>query len=177
VAGWDRRLEAWIAGHRVGALDPVAKGLTYAGSFGLLWLALAAAVAIALRRPRVLVTTAIALALTELVTSALKLTIGRPRPDVPRLVALPHDSSFPSGHAASSFACATVLAAAVPRARVALYVLAALVGWSRLYVGVHYPSDVIAGALLGVALGLLVLRAPRMLAAARRGRSRAPRTG
>jgi len=76
------------------------------------------------------------------------------------------DVSLPSGHAATSFAAAVALAHYVP-ARVAplLFVLAALIAWSRVYVGVHYPSDIVAGALLGVGVGLT---APRLLAGALR---------
>src|SRR5262249_51778024 len=131
VLGWDRRLEEWVAGHRVGFLDPVAKGLSDAGSHSLLWLALAAVFAVVLHGPRLLLTTLLAAVLAALASDLLKAAVGRARPDVPRIMALPHDHSFPSGHATSSFACATVLGAAVPRARIPLYVLAALVAWSR----------------------------------------------
>jgi undecaprenyl-diphosphatase len=177
VLGWDRRLERWVVGHRVGFLDPLAKGLTHAGTHGLLWLALAAVVAVVLRRPPVLLTTLLAVVLAELASDLVKLAVGRERPHVSRLVPLPGGSSFPSGHATTSFACATVLAAAVPRARVPFFVLAALVAWSRAYVGVHYPLDVVGAALLGVVVGLAALRARRLLAAVRRRRLRAPRTG
>ena len=102
MLGWDRRLERWVVGHRVGFLDPVAKGLTYAGTHGLLWLALAAVVALVLRRPSVLLTTVLAVALSELATDLLKLATGRERPHVSRLVPLPESSSFPSGHATTS---------------------------------------------------------------------------
>jgi membrane-associated phospholipid phosphatase len=141
------------------------------------WLGLAAVVAAARRRPGILVETLAAVVLAELSTDLLKLAIPRARPDVHALVARPHTHSFPSGHAAIAFACATVLGAAVPRARPWLYVLAALVAWSRVYVGVHFPLDVAAGALLGVGLGLAVLRARRTLGAARRRSRRAPPAG
>jgi undecaprenyl-diphosphatase len=74
---------------------------------------------------------------------------------------LPATYSFPSGHAMVSFACATVLALAVPRLRWQLYALATLISFSRVYVGVHYPLDVLAGAVLGVAIAIAL----RMLAA------------
>ena len=76
------------------------------------------------------------------------------RPHLHALVARPHTHSFPSGHATTSFACATVLALLLPRLRVPLFLLAAAVAWSRVYVGVHYPLDVLGGAVLGVAIAL-----------------------
>ena len=101
----------------------------------------------------------------------MKLLTDRPRPYVahPDQEPLRHatlDVSLPSGHAATSFAAAVVLARYLPR-RVAplLFVLAALIAWSRVYVGVHYPSDILAGALLGAGIGLT---APRLLAGALR---------
>jgi undecaprenyl-diphosphatase len=96
----------------------------------------------------------------DMLALLLKLVGGRDRPFIVNpeqdpLVGTPLDLSFPSGHAATSFAGATVLSAFVPRLRVLFYVLAALVAWSRVYVGVHYPLDILAGAVLGTAVGLL----------------------
>ena len=88
--------------------------------------------------------------------------VGRAVPD--ELLEAPSTYSFPSGHATVSFACATVLALAVPRLRWPLFTLAALIAFSRVYVGVHYPGDVLAGAVLGVLLAIAL----RMLAAALR---------
>jgi undecaprenyl-diphosphatase len=141
------------------------------------WLAIAAVVAVARRRPGVLLETLVAVVLAEVLTDLLKLAIPRSRPDVDTLIPRLHTHSFPSGHAAIAFACATVIGAAVPRTRAWLYVLAALVAWSRAYVGVHFPLDVVAGAVLGAGLGLVVLRARRRLAAARRRSRRSPPAG
>lgn len=80
------------------------------------------------------------------------------------LLEAPSTFSFPSGHATVAFACATVLALAVPRLRWPLYALAALIAFSRVYVGVHYPGDTVAGAVLGYGIA----RALLMLAAALR---------
>jgi len=65
------------------------------------------------------------------------------------------DHSFPSGHTAASFAAATVLAMAYPSARPLLFVTAGAVGVSRIHLGHHFPTDVLAGGLLGTGIGLL----------------------
>ena len=168
---WDRHLERWQVAHRVGFLDPVFEGVTYAGTYGSVWLVLAAAVALSLRRPQVFVWTLVADGLGELAADALKGAIPRARPHVDALVTRPHSHSFPSGHATTSFACATVLALTFPRLWLPLFVLAAAIAWSRVYVGVHFPLDVLAGAVLGAAIGLVVARAlPRLVTARRRSR-------
>jgi undecaprenyl-diphosphatase len=117
--------------------------------------------------------TLVADALGELGSDILKDVIPRARPHVHALVTRPHSHSFPSGHATTSFACATVLALALPRLAVPLLVLAAAVAWSRVYVGVHYPLDVLAGAALGALIGAAV---PRFARRIRRSRS-ATQTG
>jgi len=162
MLGWDRHLESWIAGHRVSVLDPVFRWLTYIGTWGAVWLVIAAMLALVWRRWQVLLWVAIADIAAQLSARLLQDAFQRSRPDVRTLVAKPHSHSFPSGHAASSFACAVVLASLVPRWRVPLYVLAASIAFSRSYVGVHYPLDVVAGALWGVLLGKATLGAVRL---------------
>jgi undecaprenyl-diphosphatase len=171
---WDRRLEDWIVGHRVGVLDPVAQGLSYVGTWSAVWLVVAVALAVLRHRPAVVVWTLVAAVTSALTTDVLKAATGRSRPDVDMLVPRPQSESFPSGHASSSFACATVRGAFEPRLRVPLYVLATLIALSRTYVGVHYPLDVLAGAAWGLLLGWLVVRALRRLEAARRRSRPAP---
>lgn len=61
------------------------------------------------------------------------------------------DPSFPSAHATFSFMIAVLLSNWFPRYRILFFIVAAFIGWTRIYLGVHYPTDVIAGALLGYA--------------------------
>jgi undecaprenyl-diphosphatase len=115
----------------------------------------------AYRRWGVFALTLIAVALADWSAMGLKALIDRPRPPLryaePKtLVAVPHDASFPSGHAATSFAAATMLVFAFPRLAPLLYLLAAAVAFSRVYVGVHYPLDVIGGAVLGVVVAFVL---------------------
>ncbi len=128
------------------------------------------------RRPYVIVPGAAADAVAQVVSYVIKDVTNVDRPPTryaePKpLVHVPHDHSFPSGHSASSFACATLLAFAVPRLAVPLYLLAAAIAFSRVYVGVHWPLDVIGGAVLGV----VIATALRLLAAAQLRSPRARR--
>jgi len=172
VLGWDRHLDRWIVHHRVGVLDHVFVFLTRIGTYGAVWLALGLVLAAWRRRPLVFLLVAAADLAADAVASLLKLAIPRERPPhvylhPAPLVTDPHSHSFPSGHAATSFACATMLAWLYPRGAVGFYVLAAAIAFSRVYVGVHWPTDVAAGAAVGVLVALLIARAIRM-----RGRPR-----
>ena len=90
------------------------------------------------------------------VSTSIKLAVGRRRPaieDLPHLMATPTGLSFPSSHATSSFAAARAFGRLLPAP--VLYAAAAGMGLSRLYLGVHSPSDVAAGAALGLVMGSL----------------------
>jgi len=139
---------------------------------------IALVLAAAYRRWNVLILTVAAVYLADAAAAVLKALVDRPRPFVrypePKiLVPRPHDASFPSGHAATSFAAATILSFAFPGAAPAFLGLAAAIAYSRVYVGVHYPLDVLGGA----ALGALVAIALRRLVRGRRLSLQARRTG
>lgn len=139
------------------------------GRVGFLWLLLGLLAAVLWRRPAIFGYVLAAYAAAEVSSHVLRRLIGRDRPPVDHpepepLVGVPGDPALPSGHAATSFACAAVLAWLTPLAALPLFALAALVAFSRVYVGAHYPLDAVAGA----ALGLAVATALRLLAAGRR---------
>lgn len=96
----------------------------------------------------------------------------RRRPDSPvpesRRLEHPDSTSFPSGHTASAAAFSGVLSAEIPALRVPINALGATVGFSRVYTGVHYPGDVVAGWFLGKACAFVVVRAGRRFGAIRR---------
>ena len=145
--------------------------ITYAGAFGALWIAIGIAAAVVLRRPALAIAALVTVLLADLTASGLKNAVDRVRPEVAlngldTLVATPSSPSFPSGHAATSFASAVILATALPPLAPALFALAAIVACSRLFVGVHYPLDVAGGAALGVVVAtalLLLVRGLRRL--------------
>lgn len=133
--------------------------LAKCGEHGAVWfgLGLAAAAVDRPRRGRWLRAAAIG-PLAVGLNYAVKLAVKRERPKLeglPPLGGAPSSLSFPSAHATSSFAAATAMARIEPRASRPLLALAGLISLTRPYLGMHYPSDVFAGALLGRLLGRL----------------------
>lgn len=134
------------------------------GGWPLLWL-----LPFAIKRPTraVALWLAGAVVLTSSVVNLIKEIVGRARPCDALgwcsaiLIASPGGHSFPSGHAAGSFAFAGFVAVRVPRWTLVAGIYAAIVAWSRCALGVHYPSDVLAGAVLGTMIGVAVGRASR----------------
>jgi undecaprenyl-diphosphatase len=141
------------------ALERPMRALGLAGEYGAIWMAIGAAAAAAdgERRSRWLAGSLVAPA-AIVVNFAVKKSVGRQRPVItehPPLARAPCKLSFPSAHATSSAAAATAMARISPPAGVPLAVLAAAICVGRPYLGMHYPSDVAAGAALGIALGKL----------------------
>jgi membrane-associated phospholipid phosphatase len=141
------------------AAEAVAKALGKIGEYGAIWFAIG--IVLAFVDPDngddwliggILGPVAIGL------NFGVKLIVRRPRPvleGLPPLGGAPSSLSFPSAHATASFACATAMTRIAPEAAL-LFVLAAGIAACRPYLGMHYPSDVLAGAILGTGLGLVV---------------------
>jgi membrane-associated phospholipid phosphatase len=151
---------ARTAGHTPGA-ERAIRAFSKLGEHGLLWIGLGAVGAAVDRNParpprRWLRASAI-VAGAYGANVAIKYGVRRPRPDLPGLGPLtdtPGEMSFPSAHSTTSFA-AVQLFAELGLPKPPLYALAASLATSRLYLGVHYPSDIAAGATLGTAIGRL----------------------
>jgi undecaprenyl-diphosphatase len=134
----------------------------WAGEYGRIWIAAALAGAVVDRRRRGRwLWAAAGVPLTLGLNFCVKSAVRRERPRLEDLAAtgpLPASLSFPSAHAATSFAAATMIGALVRPLRPALYAAAAVMAFTRPYLGVHYPSDVVAGAAVGTAIGRLLAR-------------------
>ena len=138
-------------------LNPLVEVYTRLGNAGMLWIVLSAVMLSFPKTRKAGVLSLLAMVLGLLCTNVvLKHLVGRTRPwiDVAGLIPLvnePDPNSFPSGHTCAAFAAGIIWARALPRTwmRVGAVILAVCMGLSRLYVGVHYPSDVLAGAVVG----------------------------
>jgi membrane-associated phospholipid phosphatase len=165
--GLDMAVYAAIAATPTPALDRGLRRLSRAADHSKLWIGSAALLAVAAGRPgrQAAVGGLASTAVTSTVVNLLFKPLGaRRRPDrtahqvpIARQVTMPRSTSFPSGHAASAFAFATGVATVIPAAGVPLSALATLVAYSRVHTGVHYPSDVIAGSLIGTVLAPLTM--------------------
>jgi undecaprenyl-diphosphatase len=183
----DKSVFLWVVEHRVGSLDPVFVGLSVIGYAGLVWIALAPLLALLARRnlARSVALVAACVWSAELIALGIKAATGRPRPfetipQADKLIGATVGQSMPSSHAATSFAGAVVLTYLLPRAAPFVFLLAVAISFSRIYVGVHYPSDVLAGAALGAAVAfvaLLLVRARRPTSAGRLRSEGAPPAG
>jgi undecaprenyl-diphosphatase len=156
----DGALYAAVAATYTPTLDRSLRRLSHAADHAKISLGIAAALALGGARARSAALVGVgAVAVTSAAANLLgKRLVRRPRPDreaarvtVDRYVPMPTSASFPSGHTASAVAFATAVGMVLPAAAAPLGALATAVGYSRVHTGVHYPGDVVAGAVLGIA--------------------------
>lgn len=155
----DRELMRRASKARRPCLDRALVDLTRTADYSRLWLAVAGMLArlggAPGRRAAGAGVWAIALA-ASLANGPAKLLVRRrrPRQEPGTLIGMPRSTSFPSGHSATAFAFATATSRELPALAPALVCLAGAVSYSRVHAGVHYPSDVVAGAAIGIGCGL-----------------------
>ncbi len=163
LASLDKAVYGAIARTPTPTLDEPLRRLSNLANNSKLWLVAAGVLFVAGGRAgrRAAMTGAIAIGVNSVVVNLpVKHAARRARPDraavgvpVERWVEMPTSTSFPSGHAASAFAFTTAVAGSLPAIGFPLRGLAATVAYSRVHTGVHYPGDVIVGALMGASIG------------------------
>ncbi|APH18584.1 phosphatase PAP2 family protein [Clostridium botulinum] len=144
-------------------LDKIMIFITSIGNLGLIWIAISVLLLISKKYRRVGMLCIASLILSSLIGEVvLKNLVQRGRPftaieGINLLVKAPKSFSFPSGHTASSFAVATVIGRKIKNFKLPIYILAFAIAFSRLYLYVHYPSDVLVGILIGIVSANIIL--------------------
>ena len=151
----------WLQTFRAPWLDSLMIIVTSMGNGGIFWISCAIILLLFPKTRKMGAAIAISLALESICCNLiLKPLVARPRPfdinkAVSLLIARPKDYSFPSGHAGAAYAATSALFFEKSRLWVPSGVLAVLIAFSRMYLYVHYPTDVLAGALIGIMFGWL----------------------
>ncbi|MDD5952252.1 MAG: phosphatase PAP2 family protein [Oscillospiraceae bacterium] len=160
---WDTQLLLMIQGWHNPLLDFLMPIITTLGSGGMLWIALTILLLIFRRTRKIGIVMGLSLIVSALLGNfVLKPFIARARPfeampEIPMIISQPTGYSFPSGHTISSFAAAMVLWFYSWKLALPATILAGAIGFSRMYLFCHYPSDVLAGALLGILIALVMV--------------------
>lgn len=154
----------WIQENLRGALDGFWIFVTHLGDGGYFWIALAVAFLIFKKTRPVGITMLLSLLINACMTNlTLKDFFGRIRPfnvnsEIVTLIKHPSSFSFPSGHTSGSFSAALVMFHMLPKKiGVPAVVLATMIGFSRMYVGVHYPTDILGGIVVAVIASTLAI--------------------
>ncbi len=163
ILEWDASVLLWIQENmRTDLMTTIMKAITRLGDGGSLWIVLAIIFLAINKTRKVGVASALALIITFVtVNLGIKNMVARIRPyevieGLTNLVGKQSDFSFPSGHSAHAFAVGVVILIMMPKKiGVPIFTISILMAFSRLYVGVHYPTDVIAGVVLGTVIALL----------------------
>ncbi len=163
----DSQFLLWLQENvRNDVLTPIMKLITHLGDKGIFWILLAIILCCFKKTRPIGLMAGIALVMSVLINNAIiKNMVARPRPYLPEtvggqglklLIEEQDDWSFPSGHSGASFAAAVVfLFKGDKRLGIPAIIMAFLIAFSRLYVGVHYPSDVLAGVITGTCCAII----------------------
>ena len=165
ILALDGEILLWIQMYlRNEVLTPVLTFITHLGDKGLFWIVLSLLLLIKKSTRKTGFLSLLSLLITFLIVNVcMKNGFARIRPyetltDLLFLIEKQSDFSFPSGHSASSFASAVVLFKQLPkRYGIPILILAVLIAFSRIYMGVHYPTDILAGILIGSIVALLIV--------------------
>lgn len=156
---WEFRLLDWLQKLHTPFGDALMRLFSWLGDLGLVWIVLAAVLLCIPKTRRIGLTVAAALLVDLLLCNLLiKPMVARTRPyDINTLIELivkkPFDYSFPSGHTAAAFAAVSAMFFAKSRLWIPSGILAVLIAFSRMYLYVHYPTDILGGIIIGIISG------------------------
>lgn len=169
IQQWDQAVLLAIQDWHNPVLDVIMPIVSILGNSGIIWVLLTVCLLLFKRTRKIGILVGISLVAAAILGNfILKPIIARPRPfitmpEVAMIIPEPHGYSFPSGHTISSFAAATVLWRFSWKAALPATLLAAAIGFSRMYLFCHYTTDVLAGMLIGVAVALLTILGYQLL--------------
>ncbi|MDM8310904.1 undecaprenyl-diphosphatase [Clostridium cadaveris] len=152
---------------RNGVLDWLMPKISMLGNAGVIWIVISIVLLSIKKYRKCGITLVIGLLLGLLIGNIiLKPLVARPRPcwinsDIALLIASPKDFSFPSGHTLSSFIAAIILLKEDKKFGYVAMILAILIAFSRMYLYVHFPSDILAGVVLAILIGFAAIRISR----------------
>ena len=145
-------------------LDKIMIFITTLGNGGIFWICLGLALAVIPKTRKCGICMLLSMALTFILGNlVIKNIVARPRPftiatEIALKIPQPGEYSFPSGHTMNSFTAAATVFLFYKKPGIAAFVLAALIAFSRMYLFVHYPTDILAGMVLGIVDALLIFR-------------------
>ena len=172
VMAWEEEFLLYLQNNvRTEFLNHVMQFFSFLGNYGWFWIVLCIVlIAVKKTRPIGIIAAASLVASLLIVNGIIKPVVSRTRPfvsieELTLITRKPHDSSFPSGHTSSAFVVSCAITWCLSGKKkwigVILIIIASLIAFSRLYLGAHYPTDVIAGLLLGITISVVTYFALR----------------